>query len=83
VKTKLQTQIFATQLNPNFVPKYATVLACTKHLIREYYIARYVEVPLTVVHFVFLRSGVKSLWQGLTATIIRNIPANALFFPGI
>lgn len=25
--------------------------------------------------------GVSALWQGLGATIIRNIPANAMFFP--
>ena len=27
--------------------------------------------------------GIKALWQGLSPTIVRNIPANALFFPGI
>jgi solute carrier family 25 (mitochondrial carnitine/acylcarnitine transporter), member 20/29 len=26
--------------------------------------------------------GARALWQGWTATCIRNIPANALFFPG-
>jgi solute carrier family 25 carnitine/acylcarnitine transporter 20/29 len=26
-------------------------------------------------------NGFRALWQGLTATVIRNVPANALFFP--
>jgi solute carrier family 25 (mitochondrial carnitine/acylcarnitine transporter), member 20/29 len=27
--------------------------------------------------------GVRALWQGWTATCIRNVPANACFFPGM
>jgi len=27
------------------------------------------------------KHGPKALWQGWTATVIRNVPANALFFP--
>jgi len=28
------------------------------------------------------RHGVASLWQGWTATVIRNVPANAMLYPG-
>eukprot|EP01038_Epipyxis_sp_PR26KG_P009501 gene9501-12799_t len=31
--------------------------------------------------YIINTNGVKGLWQGLSATTIRNIPANALFFP--
>ena len=40
----------------------------------------YSSVTTCVSHLIS-RNGYRALWQGLTATIIRNTPANALFFP--
>ena len=64
VKTKLQTQIFGSKLNPEKFKKipYSTVRGCIKYTIQNH--------------------GLKALWQGYFATVIRNIPANSLFFPG-
>jgi hypothetical protein len=36
-----------------------------------------------VVKNLVSQHGTPSLWQGLNATLIRNIPANAVFFPGV
>ena len=33
------------------------------------------------INFIRNKYGLKALWQGFSATMIRNIPANALFFP--
>lgn len=33
------------------------------------------------VRYVSATNGIGALWQGLGATIVRNVPANALFFP--
>lgn len=33
------------------------------------------------VRYLTKKNGIKSLWQGLVATMVRNIPANAVFFP--
>ena len=33
------------------------------------------------VKYLVERNGVRALWQGLVPTVIRNIPANAVFFP--
>ena len=33
------------------------------------------------VRYTVTTHGIKAIWQGLTATMIRNIPANAVFFP--
>jgi solute carrier family 25 carnitine/acylcarnitine transporter 20/29 len=35
----------------------------------------------TCISFLLRQHGVTSLWQGLPSTIIRNVPANAMFFP--
>ena len=33
------------------------------------------------VRYLTKKNGIKSLWQGLAATMVRNVPANAVFFP--
>jgi Mitochondrial carrier protein len=33
------------------------------------------------VKYTTQKHGIKALWQGLGATMVRNIPANSLFFP--
>ena len=33
------------------------------------------------VTYLTQKNGVRSLWQGLGATMVRNVPANAVFFP--
>jgi solute carrier family 25 (mitochondrial carnitine/acylcarnitine transporter), member 20/29 len=33
------------------------------------------------VQYIIRKHGTKALWQGLQATVIRNVPANAMFFP--
>jgi Mitochondrial carrier protein len=38
---------------------------------------------VNVVKKLVSQHGTLSLWQGLNATLIRNIPANAVFFPGM
>jgi solute carrier family 25 carnitine/acylcarnitine transporter 20/29 len=64
VKTKLQVQIFGSQLNPEKfkAPIYTTAAGCVRYTVNKH--------------------GMRALWQGLGATLIRNVPANALFFPG-
>jgi solute carrier family 25 carnitine/acylcarnitine transporter 20/29 len=42
--------------------------------------ARYTDVSGCIQHIVSKHGG-RALWQGWSATIIRNVPANALFFP--
>ena len=32
--------------------------------------------------YILRRHGWRALWQGWSGTLLRNIPANALFFPG-
>jgi hypothetical protein len=44
-------------------------------------IPKYVNVRECVRHTIN-KYGFFSLWRGLTGTIIRNIPANSLYFPG-
>ena len=36
----------------------------------------------TIIRRQVTNHGILSLWQGFSATMIRNIPANAVFFPG-
>jgi solute carrier family 25 carnitine/acylcarnitine transporter 20/29 len=69
VKTKLQVQIFVAK----------TVVCVSGNSSR-------VQGPVysTVrgcVSYVVRTHGVAALWQGWTSTLIRNVPANALFFP--
>lgn len=33
------------------------------------------------VNHIYSRYGIRGIYQGLPATVIRNVPANALFFP--
>ena len=33
------------------------------------------------IRYLTQKNGVRSLWQGLGATMVRNVPANAVFFP--
>jgi len=35
------------------------------------------------IKYISNKHGIRALWQGLMSTIIRNVPANSLFFPGI
>lgn len=35
------------------------------------------------VKYTVRKHGIVALWQGLGATLIRNTPANAMFFPGL
>mmetsp|Transcript_38142 Transcript_38142/g.38833 ORF Transcript_38142/g.38833 Transcript_38142/m.38833 type:complete len:191 (+) Transcript_38142:94-666(+) len=61
-KTRLQTQIFRSQIYPESKPLFTTVRGFLEHRI--------------------YRHGLGSLWQGWTATVIRNVPANAMLYPG-
>lgn len=61
IKTKLQTQVFLTRLDPKYKAQYRNVYGC--------------------IQYISYKHGVKALWQGLSSTMVRNIPANALFFP--
>lgn len=44
------------------------------------YVPKYTNVT-DCVKYVRSHHGTQALWRGLSGTIIRNIPANALFFP--
>ena len=46
------------------------------------YIPKYSSI-YTFFNYTVKTHGLKAMWQGLSATIIRNIPANSLFFPGM
>ncbi|RYH15214.1 hypothetical protein EON65_32125 [archaeon] len=46
-----------------------------------YVVPRYRTVG-ECARFIVQHYGFCTLWRGLSGTIIRNIPANALFFPG-
>ena len=65
VKTKLQIQIFRNKKGIG-----------SGHLSIPRYSNMY-----NCVTYIAKTHGIRALWQGLNATIIRNIPANALFFP--
>ena len=32
--------------------------------------------------YILRRHGWRALWQGWSGTLLRNVPANAMFFPG-
>ena len=45
------------------------------------YVPKYTNVR-NCIQYIYGQRGVRSVWRGLTGTVVRNIPANALFFPG-
>ena len=68
VKTKLQIQIFYSKSSAN---KSSSSSSSS---------SRYRTVS-QCIRYIANRHGITALWQGLSSTIIRNVPANAVFFP--
>jgi len=67
VKTKLQTQIFSAKLSSSSPAGQSAQMPFSSFR--------------TCVSYIVRSHGPHALYQGLSATMIRNVPANALFFP--
>jgi len=72
VKTKLQIQIFASKFELGGAGTAARVPVPAQPPFNSF---------STCVAHIVRTHGPRALYQGLSATILRNIPANALFFP--